>query len=131
MTLTDQEAGVRAMRRVAALYRINPDDHFVQDVVRAVLGSSSTERRGPRPVESGGLRLTDTQLEVMRLVARGMTNDRIAARLHVTPDTVRTVLRNAFKSLAARDRTHAVALCFTAGLITGDDLVEDGAKSAA
>lgn len=131
MTMTAQEAGVRAMRRIAALYRINPDDHFVQDTVRAVLASSSTERRGQRPVESGGVRLTQAQLDVMRLVARGMTNEQIAGRLFVTPDTVRTVLRNSFKALGTQDRTSAAVKCYAAGLITADDLAGDESKPAA
>lgn len=58
----------------------------------------------------------------MKLVARGMTNAEIAAELHLGVFTVKTHLRLAFRTLRARNRCHAVALCLAYGLVEVQEL---------
>jgi DNA-binding CsgD family transcriptional regulator len=66
------------------------------------------------PVES----LTERELEVARLLARGLANDEIAAALFVSLNTVKTHLKNVYAKLGVRTRTEAVARCLELGLLT-------------
>jgi DNA-binding NarL/FixJ family response regulator len=61
--------------------------------------------------------LTRRQLEIIRMVAAGLTNDAIASLLGVTSETVKTHLSRAFARLGARDRASAVAICMRRGLV--------------
>ena len=56
--------------------------------------------------------LTAREIELLRLVAEGLTNDQIAARLVISPATVRSHLAHVFKKLGVRTRTAAVAAAF-------------------
>jgi DNA-binding CsgD family transcriptional regulator len=62
--------------------------------------------------EEYGHSLTDREAEVLGWVARGLTNQEIAALLLVSPHTVRTHLEHAFKKLGVHTRTAAVARAF-------------------
>jgi DNA-binding NarL/FixJ family response regulator len=61
--------------------------------------------------------LTRRQLEIIRMVAAGLTNDAIASLIGVTSETVKTHLSRAFARLGARDRASAVAICMRKGLL--------------
>lgn len=61
--------------------------------------------------------LTDHQLAVLRLLAKGNANDAIARRLHVSTDTVKTHLRRIYRRLGAQDRAHAVGIGYETGLL--------------
>jgi DNA-binding NarL/FixJ family response regulator len=60
--------------------------------------------------------LTEREREVVALVAEGLSNDEIAARLVVSPATVRTHVGRAMAKLAARDRAQLVVMAFQSGL---------------
>jgi DNA-binding NarL/FixJ family response regulator len=60
--------------------------------------------------------LTEREREVVALVAEGLSNDQIAARLDVSPATVRTHVGRAMSKLDARDRAQLVVLAFQSGL---------------
>lgn len=61
--------------------------------------------------------LTPRENEVVRLVALGHTGDEIAEELHVSPETVRTHVRNAMGKTDARNRAHLVATVLARRLI--------------
>lgn len=63
--------------------------------------------------------LTPREREVLDLVACGQSNAAIAARLYLSPKTVRNLVSNVFGKLHARDREHAIRLARDAGLGTG------------
>lgn len=65
--------------------------------------------RRPRPDESSGGRLTERELEVIRLIAHGATGPEIADELGISHNTVRTHTTNAMDRLGARSRAHLVA----------------------
>ena len=72
-------------------------------------------RAGPAP-PPGLASLTDREREVVALVAAGLSNDEIAARLVVSPLTAKTHVSRAMIKLAARDRAQLVVLAYTHGL---------------
>ena len=91
----------------------------------ALLSPSITRRlieefaaRAKRPPASDLLApLTDREREVMALVAGGLSNEEIAAKLVVSPATAKTHVSRAMVKLAARDRAQLVVLAYESGLV--------------
>ena len=65
---------------------------------------------GPRPSRWARLGITDRQADVLRLVATGISNKEIAARLHLSPRTVEKHVENLLRITAAQSRTQLVAI---------------------
>ncbi|MFD5749758.1 response regulator [Streptomyces sp. NPDC127033] len=63
--------------------------------------------------------LTQRELDVVRLVARGRTNEEVAGELYVTHSTVKTHLGNIQRKLAARNRVEIAAWAWETGVCTG------------
>jgi DNA-binding NarL/FixJ family response regulator len=61
--------------------------------------------------------ITERQLEVLRIVARGRTNREIGLVLGISERTVRNHMREILRRLSTRDRTHSVVVAIGSGWI--------------
>jgi DNA-binding NarL/FixJ family response regulator len=64
--------------------------------------------------------LSERELDVLRLVAKGRSNKEIASAIHVSPATVKTHLIHIFRKLDVNDRTAAVTVALERGIISID-----------
>ncbi|MEV7005247.1 response regulator transcription factor [Streptosporangium sp. NPDC051022] len=74
--------------------------------------------RRPRTSATGLGTLTNREREVMALVARGLSNDEIAAHMVISPATAKTHVSRAMVKLQARDRAQLVVFAYQSGLVT-------------
>lgn len=63
------------------------------------------------------LNLSDVQARILRLIARGLSNDEIARAVSLSPHTVKDYVSMISRSLGAKNRAHAVALAIDLGLV--------------
>jgi DNA-binding NarL/FixJ family response regulator len=84
-------------------------------VTKRLIAEFATYRRPADPAHDLTV-LTDREREVVALVASGETNDEIAARLFLSPATVKTHVGRAMTKLGARDRAQLVVLAYESGL---------------
>jgi DNA-binding NarL/FixJ family response regulator len=70
------------------------------------------------PVELGDL--TERELDVFRLIARGLSNAEIGQELHISDTTVKTHITHILQKLDLRDRVQAVVLAYETGLFEAD-----------
>jgi DNA-binding NarL/FixJ family response regulator len=82
---------------------------------RGASGASSGDARAVAR-QVGLASLTDREREVVALVAAGLSNDEIAARLVVSPLTAKTHVSRSMTKLAARDRAQLVVIAYEHGL---------------
>jgi DNA-binding NarL/FixJ family response regulator len=75
-------------------------------------------RREPREAPAALAELTDREREILRLIARGLSNAEIAGRLVISPLTAKTHVSNILRKLDCHDRATLVALAYETGLIT-------------
>src|SRR5499433_4629576 len=84
--------------------------------VPATEASTAGAAPGTAALQVGLASLTDREREVVALVAAGLSNDEIAARLVVSPLTAKTHVSRSKTKLAARDRAQLVVIAYEHGL---------------
>ncbi|MGX1916007.1 response regulator [Streptomyces phaeochromogenes] len=100
--------GIRTVGTGAAL--LDPE------VTRRLVGRYAARIR---PAEGGpqDIPLTPRELEVLRLIANGLSNSEIAATLVISPETVKTFVSRILAKLNLRDRVQAVVYAYHQGLV--------------
>lgn len=86
------------------------------EVTARLIRRFTPQRPGRRHAFAGQV-LSERELQVVRLVARGHSNQEIADELFLSVETVRTYLRRMFAKLGVHDRTHLAVLAHEAGLL--------------
>nr|WP_201761341.1 response regulator transcription factor [Nonomuraea sp. K271] len=85
-------------------------------ITRRLIGEYVARR--PEPSPQGLDVLTNREREVTALVARGLSNDEIAAHMVISPTTAKTHVSRAMTKLRARDRAQLVVFAYESGLVT-------------
>ena len=116
-----KDAGAREIQE--AVETVKRGEALLEPRVQARLltALAGAETPAPAAAEAGAGEgrfdsLTPREREVLRQVARGLTNQEIAERLFVSEATVKTHINNLFSKLGVRDRAQAVAYAYRHGL---------------
>jgi DNA-binding NarL/FixJ family response regulator len=108
---TEPEELLRAVRAVVA-----GDALLSPRITRRLIEEFATRAR--EPVGPAALaELTDREREVVALVAEGLSNDQIAARLIMSAATAKTHVSRSMVKLGARDRAQLVVFAYESGLV--------------
>jgi DNA-binding NarL/FixJ family response regulator len=86
-------------------------------VTRQLVGRYAARIR-PSDDTPADVPLTPRELEVLRLIADGLSNSEIAASLVISPETVKTFVSRILSKLHLRDRVQAVVYAYRHGLVT-------------
>jgi DNA-binding NarL/FixJ family response regulator len=110
---------LRALQAGAAGYLLKATlRRDLLDTIRAIHGGQrhvQTEVASEIANHSGDHALTEREIEVLKLIAKGCSNKIVAGRLEITEDTVKGHVRNILDKLGANDRTHAVTIALHRG----------------
>jgi DNA-binding NarL/FixJ family response regulator len=133
LTTFDLDEYVYEALRVGAsgfLLKDAPEDQLVAAIRVAAVGGSMfapsvtrrlidefSRRSTRRPIPAEIAELTPRELEVLRLIASGLSNLEIAARLMVSEQTAKTHVARILQKLNLRDRTQAVIIAYESGLV--------------
>lgn len=109
--------GVRPEALIEAIRTIAAGEQLLSPAAtRAVVGRVVTQPEYRVVTELDDL--TEREREITTLVARGLSNTEIGARLYISPATVKTHVNRAMMKVGARDRAQLVVLAYEAGLVT-------------
>jgi DNA-binding NarL/FixJ family response regulator len=101
--------GIRVVAEGEALLAPSVTRRLIQEFSRGAVAQQSA----PAELEE----LTPRELEVVKLIARGMSNAEIAAELIVSETTVKTHVARVLMKLGVRDRVQAVVLAYESGVV--------------
>ncbi|ADD41732.1 response regulator [Stackebrandtia nassauensis] len=93
-------------------------------ITRRLLADFATQHRAPQPNPRLNA-LTERETEVLGLIAAGLSNDEIAAKLFLSPATSKTHVSRIMSKLGARDRAQLVILAYESGIATPGWLRDD------
>ncbi|MEJ7892085.1 MAG: response regulator transcription factor [Solirubrobacteraceae bacterium] len=98
-------------------------------ITRRLIASFARSARPPADGVPARLsELTERELDVLRLMARGLSNGEIAGELILGENTVKTHVGRVLSKLGLRDRVQAVVLAYETGLVTPElTAADDGA----
>jgi DNA-binding NarL/FixJ family response regulator len=126
LTTYDGDADIhRALSAGACSYLVK--DVLVGELVNAIRAAAAGKRVIPATVATRlaeftpRVDLTTREVEVLRLVAKGLRNREIARVIGRTEGTVKVHLKNIHEKLGVEDRTEAVTLALQRGIIHLDD----------
>jgi DNA-binding NarL/FixJ family response regulator len=104
---------------IAAVRCVAAGDALIDPVItRRLISRFALAARGPVELPDEFRQLTARELDVLRLVARGLSNIEIARALVVEENTVKTHVSRILMKLRLRDRVQAVVLAYESGFVT-------------
>jgi DNA-binding NarL/FixJ family response regulator len=101
--------GIRVVAAGDSLLAPSVTRHLIEQYVQR----PSIERPSGKDFD----RLTEREVEVLRLVARGLSNQEIGDELFVSPATAKTHVSRLLMKLAARDRAQLIVIAYETGLV--------------
>jgi DNA-binding NarL/FixJ family response regulator len=109
---------VRPEQLADAVRVVSTGEALLAPVITRRLIEQFVSRPAPSPGAPQQLdELSERELEVLKLIARGQSNDEIALELFVTRATVKTHVTHILTKLRLRDRVQAVVLAYESGLV--------------
>ncbi|MFC9427668.1 response regulator [Streptomyces sp. NPDC056987] len=103
----------------AAVRAVRTGDALLAPAITRRLVERFTERGGDTAARHRDLAsLTPRELEVLGLLARGLSNAELATRLHLAEATVKTHVARILAKLGLRDRVQAVIVAYETGLVS-------------
>jgi DNA-binding NarL/FixJ family response regulator len=112
---------------LTAIRVIADGDSLLAPSVTRRLVAEFTRRPPPRPATPPGnpasaalAGITAREREVLELIATGMSNSEIAARLYISEATAKTHVGHLLTKLSARDRVHLVIIAYQSGVASPD-----------
>lgn len=104
------------LRAIQEVYRGKSSLHptVAQKVIHAIQGPSDEQEHA----QSG---LTDREVEILKLIAKGFPNQQIAKQLYISERTVRTHVSNILRKLNLPNRTQAALYAVREGLVASDE----------
>src|SRR3954464_13202565 len=105
-------SGIRVVAEGEALLAPSVTRRLIQDF-SAARAAKAMEENPPAGLDE----LTAREMEVFKLIARGMSNNEIATELVVSETTVKTHVARILMKLGLRDRVQAVVLAYESGLV--------------
>jgi DNA-binding NarL/FixJ family response regulator len=109
---------------IAAVLIVADGDALIAPAVTKRLIESFIRTAPPHSPPAELDELTPREVEVLTLVARGLSNAEIAADLVLSEATVKTHVKHLLAKLGVRDRVQAVVFAYEAGLVTPGDRPE-------
>ncbi|MBE1584063.1 ATP-binding protein [Nonomuraea angiospora] len=106
-------AALEAGDRPGGTARLREAARLAEDLGAAPLAREIALLGRPRPAQDG---LTERERDVLRLIAEGLSNRQIAARLHISPSTAGVHVSHILTKLGAATRTEAAVIAFHEGL---------------
>jgi DNA-binding NarL/FixJ family response regulator len=112
---------IRALKAGALGYLLKSS--LRTDMFGAIRAASIGRRYVPTEVavvlaeHVGAPDLSPREIEILSSVAAGLSNKQIACRLQIANETVKTHLKSVFEKLNVSDRSHAIALAISRGII--------------
>ena len=114
-----KDAGPREL--LSAIRVVAAGDALIAPSITKRLIAEFAARRDPKEPPAAVGELTEREREILRLVARGLTNSEIADRLVISPLTAKTHVSRILGKLGCRDRAQLVTLAYESGLVTPGD----------
>jgi len=119
---------VRADELIKAVRSVHAGESVLHPAVARKVINRFAQPADKRAAESTLDELTERELEVLGLAAKGMTNREIAQELFISVRTVQVHLSNVFGKMGVGSRTEAVLLALRKGWITLDDTLRESAS---
>jgi DNA-binding NarL/FixJ family response regulator len=102
---------------LAAVRVVAKGERLLAPSITQRLITQFAERLAPREASQEFERLTDREAEVLRFMAKGLSNSEIAQQLYLSPTTIKSHVAGVLAKLGLRDRVQAVVFAYENGVV--------------